>query len=161
DEVLTIQGDRSDDCNTSRLNIILCIKTQKYIPNGCHIFLVSIADKKTEKNTKEKRLENVPVVRDFPEDFPEDLPGLPPTRQVEFQIDLVRGAAPVARSPYRLTQSEMQEPSNQLQELIDKGSIRPISSPLVAPVLFVKKKDRSFRMCIDYRELKKLTVKNR
>ncbi|GKF67933.1 hypothetical protein Tco_0197612 [Tanacetum coccineum] len=95
-------------------------------------------------------------VRDFPEVFPEDLPGLPPTRQVEFQIDLVLGAALVARAPYRLAPSEMKELSEQLKELSDKGFI----SPWGAPVLFVKKKDGSFRMCIDYRELNKLTVKN-
>ncbi|GJW84052.1 putative reverse transcriptase domain-containing protein [Tanacetum coccineum] len=109
-----------------------------------------------------KRLEDVPIVQDFPEVFPEDLPGLPPTRQVEFQIDLVPGAAPIARAPYRLAPSEMKESlSEQLKELSDKGFIRPSSSPWGAPVLFVKKKDGSFRMCIDYRELNKLTVKNR
>ncbi|GJV02932.1 putative reverse transcriptase domain-containing protein [Tanacetum coccineum] len=99
--------------------------------------------------------------RDFPEVFPEDLPGLPLTRQVEFQIDLIPSAAPVARAPYRLAPSEMKELSEQLKELSDKGFIRPSSSPWGAPVLFVKKKDGSFRMCIDYRELNKLTVKNR
>ncbi|GKE32266.1 putative reverse transcriptase domain-containing protein, partial [Tanacetum coccineum] len=94
-------------------------------------------------------------------DFPEDLLGISPTQQVEFQIDLVPGAAPVARAPYRLALSEMKELAEQLQELSDKGFIRPISSPLGAPVLFVKKKDGSFRMCINYHELHKLTVKNR
>ncbi|GKF00243.1 hypothetical protein Tco_0023593 [Tanacetum coccineum] len=89
------------------------------------------------------------------------MPGLPPARQVEFQIDLVPGVAPVARAPYRLAPSEMQELSAQLQELSEKGFIRPSSSPCGASVLFVKKKDGSFRMCIDYRELNKLTVKNR
>ncbi|GJR60340.1 putative reverse transcriptase domain-containing protein [Tanacetum coccineum] len=93
--------------------------------------------------------------------FPEDLPGLPPARPVEFQIDLILGAAPVARAPYRLAPSEMKELSEQLQELSDKGFIRPSSSPWGVPVLFVKKKDGSFRMYIDYRELNKLTVKNR
>ncbi|GJR71311.1 putative reverse transcriptase domain-containing protein [Tanacetum coccineum] len=93
--------------------------------------------------------------------FPEDLPGLPPIRQVEFQIDLVPGAALVARAPYRLAPSEMEELSTQLQELSDKGFIRPSSSTWGAPILFVKKKEGSFRMCIDYRELNKLTVKNR
>ncbi|GJS25288.1 putative reverse transcriptase domain-containing protein [Tanacetum coccineum] len=87
--------------------------------------------------------------------------GLPPPRQVEFQIDLVPGVAPVARAPYRLSPSELQELSTQLQELSDKGFIRPSSLPWGAPVLFVKKKDESFQMCIDYRELNKLTVKNR
>ncbi|GJZ13305.1 putative reverse transcriptase domain-containing protein [Tanacetum coccineum] len=96
-----------------------------------------------------------------PKFFLEDLSGLPPTRQVEFQIDLIPGAAPVARAPYRLAPSEMKELSEQLKELSDKGFIRPSSSPWGAPVLFVKKKDGSFRMCIDYRELNKLTVKNR
>ncbi|GJW05213.1 reverse transcriptase domain-containing protein [Tanacetum coccineum] len=114
-----------------------------------------------EKKSDEKRLEDIPVVREFPEVFPEDLPGLPPVRQVEFQIDLIPGTTPVARAPYRLAPSEMQELSNQLQELSDRGFIRPSTSPWGAPVLFVKKKDGSFRMCIDYRELNKLTVKNR
>ncbi|GJZ89535.1 putative reverse transcriptase domain-containing protein [Tanacetum coccineum] len=93
--------------------------------------------------------------------FPEDLPGVPPTQKVEFQIELVPGAAPVARAPYRLAPLEMKELSDQLQELSEKGFIRPSSSLWGAPVLFVKKKDGSFRMCIDYRELNKLTVKNR
>ncbi|GJX72724.1 putative reverse transcriptase domain-containing protein [Tanacetum coccineum] len=97
----------------------------------------------------------------FLEVFHEDLSGLPPTRQVEFQIDLIPGATPVARAPYRLASSKMKELSDQLQELSDKGFIRPSSSPWGAPVLFVKKKDGSFRMCIDYRELNKLTLKNR
>ncbi|GJV03079.1 putative reverse transcriptase domain-containing protein [Tanacetum coccineum] len=110
---------------------------------------VIICDEKIEG----KRLEDVPIVRDFPE----DLPGIPPARQVEFQIDLVPGAAPVARAPYRLAPSEMKEQAEQLQELSEKGFIRPSSSPWGAPVLFVKKKDGSFRMCINYRELNKLT----
>ncbi|GJZ17907.1 putative reverse transcriptase domain-containing protein [Tanacetum coccineum] len=123
--------------------------------------VIVCAEKIVEDKSEKKRLEDVPIVRDFPEVFPEDLPGLPPTRQVEFQIDLVPGAAPVARAPYRLAPSEMKELSEQLKELSDKGFIRPSSSPWGAPVLFVKKKDGSFRMCIDYRELNKLTVKNR
>ncbi|GKB90476.1 putative reverse transcriptase domain-containing protein [Tanacetum coccineum] len=89
------------------------------------------------------------------------LPGLPPVCQVEFQLDLIPGAIPVARAPYRLAPSEMQELSNQLQELAHQGFIRPSTSPWGAPVLFLKKKDGSFRMCIDYQELNKLTVKNR
>nr|GEZ00464.1 reverse transcriptase domain-containing protein [Tanacetum cinerariifolium] len=113
--------------------------------------------KKTEDKSEKKRLEDVPVVRNFLE----DLPGLPPTRQLEFQIDLIPAAAPVARAPYRLAPSKMKKLSEQLQELSDKGFIRPSSSPWGASVLFVKKKDGSFRMCIDYRELNKLTVKNR
>ncbi|GJW21462.1 putative reverse transcriptase domain-containing protein [Tanacetum coccineum] len=113
-----------------------------------------------EKKSDEKRLEDIPVVREFLEVFPEDLPGLPPVCQVEFQINLIPGAAPVARAPYRLAPSEMQELSDQLQELADRGFIRPSTSPWGAPVLCVKKKDGSFRMCIDYWELNKLIVKN-
>ncbi|GJU55939.1 putative reverse transcriptase domain-containing protein [Tanacetum coccineum] len=128
---------------------------------GCPVFLAHVTTNEVEDKSEKKRLEDVPIVRDFPEVFPEDLPGLPPTRQVEFQIDLIPGAAPVARAPYRLAPSEMKELSEQLKELSDKGFIRPSSSPWGAPVLFVKKKDGSFRMCIDYRELNKLTVKNR
>ncbi|GJW76768.1 putative reverse transcriptase domain-containing protein [Tanacetum coccineum] len=161
DEVLIVQGDGDDKGEKLKLSIISCTKTQMYIKKGCLIFLAQVTKKETEDKSEEKRLEDVPTVRDFPEVFPEDLPGLPPTRQVEFQIDLVPGAAPVARAPYRLAPTELQELSTQLQELSDKGFIRPSSSPWGAPVLFVKKKDGSFWMCIDYRELNKLTVKNR
>ncbi|GKA78872.1 putative reverse transcriptase domain-containing protein [Tanacetum coccineum] len=145
----------------SRLTIISCSKAQEYMAKGCQIFLAQISAKKEEDKSEGKQLKDVPIVRDFSEVFPEDLPGLPPARPVEFQIDLIPGAAPVARAPYRLAPSEMKELSEQLQELSDKGFIRPSSSPWGAPVLFVKKKDGSFRMCIDYRELNKLTVKNR
>ncbi|GJT14939.1 putative nucleotidyltransferase, ribonuclease H [Tanacetum coccineum] len=160
-KTLIIHGDGSTQGNVTRLNIISCTKTQKYMERGFPIFLAHVNVKEVEDKSEKKRLEDVPIVQDFPEVFPEDLPGLPPTRQVEFQIDLVPGAAPVARAPYRLAPSEMNELSEQLKELSDKGFIRPSSSPWGAPVLFVKKKDGSFRMCIDYRELNKLTVKNR
>ncbi|GJY04018.1 putative reverse transcriptase domain-containing protein [Tanacetum coccineum] len=152
-KMLIVESDKG----VSRLKVISCIKARKYVERGCHLFLAHV----TEKRSKEKRLEDVPIIRDFPEVFPEELPGLPPPRQVEFRIDLVPGAAPVARAPYRLAPSEMRELSVQLQELLEKGFIRLSSSPWGAPVLFVKKKDGSFRMCIDYRELNKLTVKNR
>ncbi|GKD54048.1 hypothetical protein Tco_1287435, partial [Tanacetum coccineum] len=137
----------------SRLKVISCIKARKYIERGCHLFLAHV----TEKKPKEKRLEDVLVICDFPD----DLPGLPPPRQVEFLIELVPGDKPVARAPYRLTPSEMRELSEQLRELLEKGFILPSSSSWGASVLFVKKKDGSFRLCIDYRELNKLTIKNR
>nr|GEV77064.1 hypothetical protein [Tanacetum cinerariifolium] len=99
DEVLIIQGDDCDDGSKSKLNIISCTKAQKYIEKGCQVYLAQVTSKKTEDKTKEKRLEDVPIVREFLEVFPEDFPGLPPAQQVKFQIDLVPGAAPVARAP--------------------------------------------------------------
>ncbi|GJZ26503.1 putative reverse transcriptase domain-containing protein [Tanacetum coccineum] len=152
-KTLIIRGDQSK----TRLSLISCIKTKRYISRGCQVFVVRVMEKKSDN----KRLEDIPVVIEFPEFFSEDLPGLPLVRQVEFQIDLIPGAAPVAHAPYRLAPSEIQELSNQLHELSDRGFIRPSTSPWGAPVLFVKKKDGSFTMCIDYRELNKLTVKNR
>ncbi|GKC90279.1 putative reverse transcriptase domain-containing protein [Tanacetum coccineum] len=140
--------------------LIVCDKKVVRIPYGNEVLIIRVTSKKVEDKSKERRLEDVPIVREFSEVFPEDLLGLSLARQVEFQIDLVPGAAPVARAPYRLAPAEMQELSTQLQELSDRGFIRPSSSPWGAPVLFVKKKDGSFRMCIDYRELNKLTVKN-
>ncbi|GKA81572.1 putative reverse transcriptase domain-containing protein [Tanacetum coccineum] len=139
---------------------ILCGKKKVRIPLEGKTLVIK-GDRNNSRLKIEKRLEDVPVIRDFPEVFPEELPGLPPPRQVEFRIDLIPGAAPVARAPYRLAPSEMKELSKKLQELSEKGFIRPSSSPWGAPVLFVKKKDGSFRMCIDYRELNKLTIKNR
>nr|GEW61024.1 putative reverse transcriptase domain-containing protein [Tanacetum cinerariifolium] len=152
-EMLIVESDKG----MSRLKVILCIKARKYIERGCHLFLTNV----TERKSKEKRMKDVPVIHDFPKVFPEELPGLPLPRQVEFRIDLVAGAAPVARASYRSAPSEMKELSVQLQELLEKEFIRPSLSPWGAPVLFVTKKDGSFRMCIDYRELNKLTVKNR
>nr|GEX27379.1 ATPase subunit 4, mitochondrial [Tanacetum cinerariifolium] len=148
DEILIIQGDGSNHRSESRLNIISFTKTQKYMQKGCHVFLAHITEKKTKEKSEDKRLKDVPIVRDFLEVFSEDFPGVP-------------GAAPVARAPYRLAPSGMKDLSEQLKELFDKGVIRASSSPWGAPALIVKKKDGSFRMCIDYQELNKLTVNNR
>nr|GEX40872.1 putative reverse transcriptase domain-containing protein [Tanacetum cinerariifolium] len=109
----------------------------------------------------EKKLDDIQVVQDFPEIFLDDISGLPPVREIEFCIDLILGALPVAKSPYLLAPSEMSELSNQLKELQEKGFIRPSHLLWGAPILFVKKKDGAMRMCIDYRELNKLTIKNR
>ncbi|GJS20029.1 putative reverse transcriptase domain-containing protein [Tanacetum coccineum] len=113
-ETLTVESDKG----MSRLKVISCIKACKYIEGGCHLFLAHV----TKKKPKEKRLEDVPVICNFSKVFPDDLPGLPPSRQVEFQIDLVSRVAPVARAPYRLAPFEMRELSEQLRELLEKGS---------------------------------------
>nr|GEZ13162.1 hypothetical protein [Tanacetum cinerariifolium] len=134
-EILIVYGDGSDQGNETRLNIISCTKMQKYMLNGCHVFLAHVTTKKNEDKSEKKRLEDVLIVRDFPNVFPEGLLGLPPPRQVEIQIDLIPGAAPVARAPYRLAPSEMKELLEQLTELSKKGFIRPSSSPCGAPVM--------------------------
>ncbi|GJX01106.1 putative reverse transcriptase domain-containing protein [Tanacetum coccineum] len=124
-KMLIVESDKG----VPRLKVISCIKAYKYVERGCHLFLEHV----TENKSKEKRLEDMPVICNFLKVFPEELLGLPPPRQLSVQ----------------------------LQELLEKGFIRPSSSPWGAPMLFVKKKDGSFRMCIDYYELNKLTVKNR
>ncbi|GJR45397.1 putative reverse transcriptase domain-containing protein [Tanacetum coccineum] len=111
-KTLVIEGDR----NNSRLKIVSCIKTRKYIEKGCELFLAQV----TKQESKEKRLEDVRVIRDFPKVFPKKLPGLLPPKQVKFRIDLIPGAAPVARAPYHLAPSEMKELSKQLHELSEK-----------------------------------------
>jgi hypothetical protein len=101
------------------------------------------------------------VVCEYPDVFPEDLPGMPPDRDVEFVIELQPGTAPISKRPYRMPSKELAELKNQLQELLDKGYIRPTSSPWGSPALFVKKKDGSLRMCVDYHPLNAVTIKNK
>ncbi|KAF5811168.1 putative nucleotidyltransferase, Ribonuclease H [Helianthus annuus] len=151
-EPLTIQGDTRHGlpAHVSMLKASRCLK------KGCVIYMaqVTIGEEKP-------RIEDIPVISEYPEVFPEELPGLPPDRQVEFSIDIIPGAAPIARAPYRLAPTEMKELRTQLDDLLAKGFVRPSSSPWGAPILFVKKKDGSMRLCIDYRELNKVTIKNR
>ncbi|WP_375618971.1 reverse transcriptase family protein, partial [Bartonella sp. AC134YNZD] len=101
------------------------------------------------------------MVCEFPDVFPEDLFGLPPHRAVEFCIDLAPGTAPISVAPYRMAPAELKELKIQLQDLSDKGFIRPSTSPWGAPVLFVQKKDGTLRLCIDYRKLNRVTIKNK
>ncbi|KAJ0932532.1 putative nucleotidyltransferase, Ribonuclease H [Helianthus annuus] len=149
---LSIQGERNVETKLCTL-----VQAYKYVLNGSRAYLAYVGD---ARQTLPK-LEDVEVVNKFPDIFPEELPGLPPEREIEFRIELNPGAKPVAKAPYRLAPTEMRELMTQLQDLLDKGFIRPSVSPWGAPVLFVKKKDGSMRMCIDYRELNKLTIKNR
>nr|GEY10975.1 hypothetical protein [Tanacetum cinerariifolium] len=118
-DILFIQGERNGVRNESRLEVLSSIKTQGYIEKGCQVFLIQVK-KKEEAEIPEKQIKDVPVIRDFSKVFPEDLPGLPPTRQVEFHIELIPGAAPIARAPYRLAPAKMKELSEQLKELSNK-----------------------------------------
>nr|CAD39356.2 OSJNBa0059H15.7 [Oryza sativa Japonica Group] len=106
-------------------------------------------------------MKGMPVVQRFPDVFPEDLPGMPPDHDIEFIIDLIPGTAPISKRPYRMPVNELEELKKQIRELQEKGFVRPSSSPWGAPVLFVKKKDGSMRMCVDYRSLNEVTIKNK
>ena len=123
---------------------------------GCPAFLCTVK----VVDTAEPKLDNIPIACEFPKVF-QEVPGLPPDREMEFAIDLVSGTAPISKAPYRMAPMELVELKKQLQELLDKGLIRPSVSPWGAPVLFVKKKDGSLRLCIHYRELNRVTGKNK
>ncbi|KAL0549596.1 hypothetical protein IC582_014082 [Cucumis melo] len=137
--------------------VISAIRASKLLSQGTWGILASVVDTREV----DVSLSSEPVVRDYPDVFPEELPGLPPHREVEFAIELEPGTVSISRAPYRMAPAELKELKVQFQELLDKGFIRPSVSPWGAPVLFVKKKDGSMRLCIDYRELNKVTVKNR
>ena len=110
---------------------------------------------------KEKPIDTVPIVNEFTDVFPENLPGIPPSRAVDFGIELVPGTGPIFKAPYRMAPAQLIELKSQLQDLLYKCFIRPSVSPWSAPMLFVKKKDGPMRLCIDYKELNKRTVKNK
>ncbi|KAJ4961944.1 hypothetical protein NE237_021854 [Protea cynaroides] len=137
--------------------ILSALKAKRCLEKGGVGYLVSLVDITAES----QKMEDIYVVREFPDVFLEDLPGLPSDRATEFMIDLMPGSAPVSKAPYRMAPTELKELKTQLHELLDKGFIRPSISPWGAPILFVKKKDESVRLCIDYRDLNKLTIKNR
>ncbi|KAG8503648.1 hypothetical protein CXB51_001631 [Gossypium anomalum] len=152
-EILRVNSEESD----SSFPIISVMSAQKCLRKGYEAYLAFVLNTKNP----ELKIESVPVVCEFPDVFPEELPGLPPVRKVEFGIELIPGTTPISIAPYRMAPLELKELKAQLQELIDKGFVRPSSSPWGAPVLFVKKKDGSMRLCIDYRQLNKVTVKNK
>ncbi|KAL8104588.1 hypothetical protein AgCh_028706 [Apium graveolens] len=133
------------------------LQDKRLLKKGNEAYLAYMMDTKKEV----PNIQDIPIVNEFEDVFPENLPGLPPNREIEFSIKLAPGTAPVPKAPYRLAQVEMKELASQLQELLDNGMIRPNVSPWGASILFVKKKDGSMRLCIDYRELNKLNIKNR
>ncbi|GKA29036.1 putative reverse transcriptase domain-containing protein, partial [Tanacetum coccineum] len=139
------------------VKLISAMKARTLISHGCQGFLASVMDTSLES----PNIENLSVVREFADVFPDELPGLPPAREIEFGIELIPGAEPISKAPYRMAPVELKELKEQLQEMLENGFIRPSVSLWGAPVLFVKKKDGSMRLCIDYRELNRITIRNR
>jgi hypothetical protein len=115
----------------------------------------------TVNSVEGKALEDIRIVNEIPDVLPEDLPGMPPDRDIEFSIELIPGTAPISKIPYRMDIKDLAELKKQIEELLSKWFIRPSSSPWGAPTLFVDKKDGSRRLCIDYRSLNKVTIKNK
>ncbi|GJR39360.1 putative nucleotidyltransferase, ribonuclease H [Tanacetum coccineum] len=139
------------------VKLISAMKARTLISHGCQGFLASVMDTSLES----PNIENLSVVCEFADVFPDELPGLPPAREIEFGIELIPGAEPISKALYRMAPVELKELKEQLQEMLENGFIRPSASPWGAPVLFVKKKDGSMRLCIDYRELNRITIRNR
>ncbi|KAL0536903.1 hypothetical protein IC582_025866 [Cucumis melo] len=137
-------------------SLISVLKAKKLLRKGT-TFLAHIVVVQREK----LKPEDVSVVKEFLDVFPDDLSGLPPDREIKFTIELLPGTTPISQAPYRMAPSELKELKMQLQEHVDKGYIRPSVSPWGAPVLFVKKKDGTLRLCIDYRQLNKVTICNK
>ena len=139
--------------------LISYVKATKFLQKGCQGFLASVVEE--IKGSKEVDPSSVRIVSEFLDVFLEELPGIPPERELEFSIDLLSGTTPISKAPYRMAPAELQELKIQLKELLEKGFIRPSVSPWGAPVLFVKKKDGTLRLCIDYRLLNQVTIKNK
>ena len=137
--------------------MISAMRAHRLLQQGCTGYLAYLLNPVDSSSS----VQNIPVVDEFPDVFPEELPGLPPIREVDFSIDLVPGAAPISSAPYRMATAELAELKKQLADLLAKGFIQPSSSPWGAPVLFVKKKDGSLRLCVDYRQLNQVTIKNK
>ncbi|XP_070667484.1 uncharacterized protein [Malus domestica] len=140
-----------------RHGVISAMRAKKLLSKGCQGYLAHVV----LNDVVPSSVEEVGVVRHYLDVFPDDLPGLPPDRDVEFSIDLLPGTDPISLTPYRMAPAELRELKIQLQELTDKGFIQPSTSPWGAPVLFVRKKDGTLRLCIDYRQLNRVTIKNR
>ena len=137
-------------------SLINAMTASKMLRKGCQGYLAFVVDRRQEGT----RLEDIPIIKEFPDVFPDDISGLPPDREVEFTIDLIPETEPISIPPYRMAPAELRELKAQLEDLLSKGFIRPSISPWGAPVLFVKKKDGSLRLCIDYRQLNKVTIRN-
>ena len=136
-------------------------KFQPYRWKGCKFFVVQIINNEQIGKEDKPGFEDIPILQDFVDVFPEEIPWLPPKRDPDFTIELVPRAVPNSKVPYQMNILEMNELKLQLQELINKHYVRPSVSPWGAPILFVKKKYSTLRLCIDYRQCNKMTIKNR
>ena len=137
-------------------SLINAMTASKMLRKGCQGYLAFVVDRRQDGT----RLEDILIVKEFPNVFPDDISSLPPNREVEITIDLIPGTEPISIPPYRMAPAELRELKVQLEELLSKGFIRPSTSPWGAPVLLVKKKDGSLRLCIDYRHLNWATICN-
>ncbi|XP_073135163.1 uncharacterized protein [Henckelia pumila] len=141
----------------AKIPLISVLSMTRLLQKGAEGFIVyTVGVLKASPN-----LADLPVVSEFADVFPDEIPGLPPYREIDFNIELMPGTVPISKVPYRMTPVELKELKDQLEDLLAKGYIRPSVSPWGAPVLFVRKKDDSMRLCIDYRQLNKATVKNK
>ena len=138
-------------------NIISAMKARRFLRKGCEAFLALVLDSKRGH----VNLEDIPMINEFLDVFLEELPSLPPNREVDLAIEVLHGTTPISRAPYCMAPIELKELKTQLQELLDKGFVRPSVSPWGALVLFVKKKKSTLQMCIDYQQIYKVTVKNK
>ena len=137
-------------------SLINAMTASKMLRKGCQGYLAFVVDRRQEGT----RLEDIPIVKEFPDVFPNDISGLPPDRAIELAIELILGTEPISIPPYIMVPVELKELKTQLEELLNKGFIRPSTSPWGAPILFVKEKDGSLRLCIDYRQLNRVTIRN-
>ena len=152
-EKVTFIGERLNHLS----NVTSAATARTMVRKGCEAYLAYVIDTKKV----EPSFSNIPTVSDYSNVFSEELPGLPPHTEIEFAINIVLGATSASITPYRMAQVKLKELKLQLQELLEKGFIHLSVSPWGAPVLFVKKKDGTLRLCVDYRQLNKMTTKNK
>jgi deoxyuridine 5'-triphosphate nucleotidohydrolase len=163
-QLVTLQPNKSQETSSKPCNLITVQQAKRAANHGCELFLANVqpASEVMAKQSSQKHPEIQQLLNGFADVFPEHLPKeLPPTRSVDHRIELLPGTTPIYKAPYRLAQTELDEMKKQIEEYLEQGWIKPSTSPYGAPVIFVKKKDGSLRMCIDYRALNKVTIKNK
>ena len=137
--------------------VISALQAKRLLRKGYQGYLAHVVDTRKEV----LKLDDIPIMREYPDFFPKDLPRILVDREIEFSIDVLPRISPISKAPYRMAPTELKKLKEQLQELLNKGFIKPSASPWGAPVLFVKKMDGTMRLCIDYRELNRVTMRNK